>query len=87
MMFDVHPTLFQRLTSRNQNREIRTENACHSKGHPNIAPSNDKRPLFVQIPATSSASLVSTPLPVQCLRLSNFFFFREIFLNSFLHEQ
>ena len=84
MMFDVHPTLFQRLTSRNQNREIRTENACHSKGHPNIAPSNDKRPLFVQILATSSASLISTPLPIQCLRLSNFFFFRGIFLNNFL---
>ena len=65
MMFDVHPTLFQRLTSRNQNREIRTENACHSKGHPNIAPSNDKRPLFVQILAKRFARFhfVTRPMP------------------------
>ena len=87
MMFDVHPTLFHGLTSRKQNRENRIENACLSKGHRNIAPSNNKRPLFVQIPATPSASLVSTPLPIQCLRLSNFFFFRGVFLNSFLRDR
>ena len=38
----------------------------------------------MQIPATSSASLVSTSLPVQCLQPSNFFFFRRIFADNFL---
>ena len=70
-----------------ENRENRIKNTCFSNSHSNIAPSNDKRPLFVQIPATSSASLVSTSLPVQCLRPTNFFFCRGIFLNSFLHHQ
>ncbi|ETK08191.1 hypothetical protein T231_13935 [Tannerella sp. oral taxon BU063 isolate Cell 6/7/9] len=69
------------------NRENRIKNTCFSNSHSNIAPSNDKRPLFVQILATSSASLVSTSLPVQCLRSTNFFFFREIFPNSFLRHQ
>ena len=88
MMFDVHPLHPSRPSpSQKLNRENRIKNACLSNSHSNIAASNDKRPLFVQIPATSSASLVSTSLPVQCLRLSNFFFFREIFLNSFLHQQ
>ena len=85
MMLDVHPLHPSRpFPNRKPNRENRIKNACLSNSHSNIAPSNDKRPLFVQIPATSSASLVSTSLPVQCLRLSNFFFCREIFLNSFL---
>ena len=88
MMFDVHPLHPSRPSpSQKLNRENRIKNACLSNSHSNIAPSNDKRPLFVQIPATSSASLVSTSLPVQCLRLSNFFFFRRIFLNSFLCDQ
>ena len=87
MMFDVHPPLFHGLTSRKQNRENRIKSACLSKGHRNIAPSNDKRPLFVQILATPSASLVSTSLPVQCLRPTNFFFCRGIFPNSFLRHQ
>ena len=88
MMFDVHPLHPSRPSpSRKLNRENRIKNACFSNSHSNIAPSNDKRPLFVQIPATSSASLVSTSLPIQCLRPSNFFFFRGIFPNSFLREQ
>ena len=87
MMFDVHPPLFHGLTSRKQNRENRIKSACLSNSHSNIAPSNDKRLLFVQIPATSSALLVSTLLPVQCLRPTNFFFFKRIFLNSFLRDQ
>ena len=87
MMFDVHPPLFHGLTSRKQNRENRIKSACLSNSHSNIAPSNDKRLLFVQIPATSSALLVSTLLPVQCLRPTNFFFFKRIFLNSFLRHQ
>ena len=66
------------------NRENRIKNTCNSNTHSNIAPSNDKRPLFVQIPATSSASLVSTSLPIQCLRPSNFFFCRGIFAYNFL---
>ena len=41
----------------------------------------------MQIPATSSALLVSTSLPVQCLRLSNFFFFRRIFADNFLRNR
>ena len=41
----------------------------------------------MQIPATSSASLVSTSLPVQCLRPSNFFFFRGIFSDNFLQNR
>ena len=87
-MFDVHPLHPSRPSpSRKLNRENRIKNACFSNSHSNIAPSNDKRPLFVQIPATSSASLVSTSLPIQCLRPSNFFFFRGIFLNSFLRDQ
>ena len=69
------------------NRENRIKNTCNSNTHSNIVPSNDKRPLFVQIPATPSASLVSTSLPVQCLRPTNFFFCRGIFLNSFLRHQ
>ena len=88
MMFDVHPLHPSRPSpSRKPNRENRIKNACLSNSHSNIAASNDKRPLFVQIPATSSASLVSTSLPIQCLRPSNFFFFRGIFPNSFLRDQ
>ena len=85
MMFDVHPLHPSRpFPNRKPNRENRIKNACLSNSHSNIAASNDKRPLFVQIPATSSASLVSTSLPIQCLRLSNFFFFRRIFADNFL---
>ena len=85
MMLDVHPLHPSRpFPNRKPNRENRIKNACFSNSHSNIAPSSDKRPLFVQIPATSSASLVSTSLPIQCLRPSNFFFLRGIFLNSFL---
>ena len=85
MMFDVHPLHPSRPSpSRKLNRENRIKNTCFSNSHSNIAPSNDKRPLFVQIPATPSASLVSTSLPIQCLRPTNFFFYRGIFLNSFL---
>ena len=85
MMFDVHPLHPSRpFPNRKPNRENRIKNACNSISHSNIAPSNDKRPLFVQIPATSSASLVSTSLPIQCLRPSNFFFFRGIFAYNFL---
>ena len=69
------------------NRENRIKNACNLNSHSNIAASNDKRPLFVQILATPSASLVSTSLPVQCLRPTNFFFCRGIFLNSFLCDR
>ena len=87
MMLDVHPLHpFQPSSSRKPNRENRIKNACFSISHSNIASSNDKRPLFVQILATPSASLVSTSLPVQCLRPANFFFCRGIFLNSFLDE-
>ena len=85
MSLSLHPLcVHDALPSRKQNRESRVKNACNSNSHSNIAPSNDKRPLFVQIPATSSASLVSTSLPIQCLRLSNFFFFRRIFADNFL---
>ena len=85
MMLDVHPLHpFQPSSSRKPNRENRIKNACLSNSHSNIAPSNDKRPLFVQIPATPSASLVSTSLPIQCLRPTNFFFFRRIFADNFL---
>ena len=88
MMLDVHPLHPSRpFPNRKPNRENRIKNACFSNSHSNIALSNDKRPLFVQILATSSASLVSTSLPIQCLRPSNFFFFRRIFLNSFLRDQ
>ena len=88
MMFDVHPLHPSRPSpSRKPNRENRIKNACLSNSHSNIAASNDKRPLFVQIPATSSASLVSTSLPIQCLQPSNFFFCRGIFPNSFLRHQ
>ena len=88
MMFDVHPLHPSRPSpSRKPNRENRIKNACFSNSHSNIAASNDKRPLFVQILAIPSASLVSTSLPIQCLRPSNFFFFRRIFLNSFLCHQ
>ena len=87
MSLSPHPLcVHDALPSRKQNRESRVKNACNSNSHSNIAPSNDKRPLFVQIPATSSASLVSTSLPIQCLRLSNFFFFRRIFADNFLSE-
>ena len=85
IMLDVHPLHPSRpFPNRKPNRENRIKNACFSNSHSNIALSNDKRPLFVQIPATSSASLVSTSLPIQCIRPSNFFFFREIFPNGFL---
>ena len=85
MMFDVHPLHPSRPSpSRKPNRENRIKNACLSNSHSNIAASNDKRPLFVQIPATSSASLVSTSLPIQCLRPTNFFFCRGIFADIFL---
>ena len=88
MMLDVHLLHpFQPSSSRKPNRENRIKNACFSNSHSNIAPSNDKRPLFVQILAIPSASLVSTSLPVQCLRPTNFFFCRGIFPNSFLREQ
>jgi len=88
MMLDVHPLHPSRpFPNRKPNRENRIKNACFSNSHSNIALSNDKRPLFVQILATSSASLVSTSLPIQCLRPSNFFFFRRIFLNSFLRDR
>ena len=85
IMLDVHPLHPSRpFPNRKPNRENRIKNACFSNSHSNIAPSNDKRPLFVQIPATPSASLVSTSLPIQCLRPSNFFFFRGIFAYNFL---
>ena len=88
MMLDVHPLHPSRpFPNRKPNRENRVKNACFSNSHSNIALSNDKRPLFVQIPATSSASLVSTSLPIQCLRPTNFFFYRGIFPNSFLRHQ
>ena len=88
MMLDVHLLHpFQPSSSRKPNRENRIKNACFSNSHSNIAPSNDKRPLFVQILAIPSASLVSTSLPVQCLRPTNFFFCRGIFPNSFLRHQ
>ena len=88
MMLNIHPLHpFQPSPSRKPNRENRIKNACNSNSHSNIAPSNDKRPLFVQIPATSSASLVSTSLPVQCIRPSNFIFFRGIFAENFLYTQ
>ena len=88
MMLDVHPLHPSRpFPNRKPNRENRIKNACNSNSHSNIAPSNDKRPLFVQILAIPSASLVSTSLPAQCLRPSNFFFFRRIFLNSFLRDR
>ena len=87
MMLDVHPLYPSRpFPNRKPKRENRIKNACLSNSHSNIAASNDKRPLFVQIPATSSASLVSTSLPIQCLRPTNFFFYRGIFLNSFLRN-
>ena len=85
MMLDVHPLHPSRpFPNRKPNRENRIKNACFSNSHSNIALSNDKRPLFVQILAIPSASLVSTSLPIQCLRLSNFFFFRRIFADNFL---
>ena len=85
--FSPHPLCVHTLPSRKPNRENRIKNACNLNSHSNIAASNDKRSLFVQIPATPSASLVSTSLPVQCLRPTNFFFCRGIFPNSFLHHQ
>ena len=81
--FSPHPLCVHTLPSRKQNRESRVKNACNSNSRSNIASSNDKRPLFVQIPATSSASLVSISLPIKCLRSSNFFFFRGIFADNF----
>ena len=88
MMFDVHPLPPSRpFPNRKPNRENCIKNACFSNSHSNIAPSNNKRLLFVQIPAIPSASLVSTLLPVQCLRPTNFFFFKRIFPNSFLRDQ
>ena len=88
MMLDVHPLHPSRpFPNRKPNRENRIKNACNSNSHSNIALSNDKRPLFVQILAIPSASLVSTSLPIQCLRPTNFFFYRGIFPNSFLRHQ
>ena len=85
MMLDVHPLHPSRpFPNRKPNRENRIKNACNSNSHSNIALSNDKRPLFVQILAIPSASLVSTSLPIQCLQPSNFFFFRGIFAENFL---
>ena len=87
IMLDVHPLHPSRpFPNRKPNRENRIKNACFSNSHSNIALSNDKRPLFVQIPATSSASLVSTSLPIQCLRPTNFFFYRGIFADNFLRN-
>ena len=87
MMLDVHPLHPSRpFPNRKPNRENRIKNACNSNSHSNIAPSNDKRPLFVQIPATPSASLVSTSLPIQCLRQTNSFFYRGIFADIFLRN-
>ena len=87
MSLSPHPLcVHDALPSRKQNRENRIKNACLSNSHSNIAASNDKRPLFVQIPATSSASLVSTSLPIQCLRPTNFFFYRGIFADNFLQN-
>ena len=86
MSLSPHPLCVHTLPSRKPNRENRIKNACLSNSHSNIALSNDKRPLFVQIPATSSASLVSTSLPIQCLRPTNFFFFRGIFADNFLRN-
>ena len=88
IMLDVHPLHPSRpFPNRKPNRENRIKNACFSNSHSNIALSNDKRPLFVQILAIPSASLVSTSLPIQCLRPTNFFFYRGIFPNSFLRHQ
>ena len=84
MSLSPHPLCVHALPSRKQNRENRIKSAYFSKGHRNIAASNDKRPLFMQIPATPSASLVSTSLPIQCLRPTNFFFCRGIFSDNFL---
>jgi len=84
MSLSPHPLCVHILPSRKQNRENRIKSACNSNSHSNIAPSNDKRPLFVQIPATSSASLVSISLPIKCLRPTNFFFCRGIFSDNFL---
>ena len=87
MSLSPHPLcVHDALPSRKQNRENRIKNACLSNSHSNIAASNDKRPLFVQIPATSSASLVSTSLPIQCLRQTNSFFYRGIFADNFLRN-
>ena len=87
MSLSLHLLYIHALSSQKQNRENRIKNTCLSNSHSNIAPSNDKRPLFVQILAIPSASLVSTSLPVQHLRPSNFFFFRGVFPNSFLRHQ
>ena len=84
MSLSPHPLCVHALPSRKQNRENRIKSAYFSKGHRNIAASNDKRPLFMQIPATPSASLVSTSLPIQCLRPTNFFFCRGLFSDNFL---
>jgi len=75
IMLDVHPLHPSRpFPNRKPNRENRIKNACNSNSHSNIALSNDKRPLFVQILAIPSASLVSTSLPIQCLRPTRGFF-------------
>ena len=85
IMLDVHPLHPSRpFPNRKPNRENRIKNACLLNSHSNIAASNDKRPLFVQISATPSTSLVSTSLPIQCLRSTNFFFCRGIFADNFL---
>ena len=80
----VHPDLPQ---AESQIERIASKTPVFQNSHSNIAPSNNKRLLFVQIPATSSALLVSTSLPVQYLRPSNFFFYRGIFPNSFLRHR
>ena len=78
---------FTHFQAESQIERIASKTPVFQNSHSNIAPSNNKRLLFVQIPATSSALLVSTSLPVQYLRPSNFFFYRGIFPNSFLSEQ
>ena len=78
---------FTHFQAESQIERIASKTPVFQNSHSNIAPSNNKRLLFVQIPATSSALLVSTSLPVQYLRPSNFFFYRGIFPNSFLRHQ
>ena len=81
----VH-SAFTHSQAEKQNRENRIKNACLLNSHSNIAASNDKRPLFMQISATPSTSLVSASLPIQCLRPTNFFFCRGIFADNFLRN-
>ena len=67
MSLSLHLLYIHALSSQKQNRENRIKSACNSNSHSNIAASNDKRSLFVQILAIPSASLVSTSLPVKCI--------------------